>query len=390
MRVLVIGAGAVGSAIARELASEEDVVEVLVSDTSGRALSALAESTPSKKLSSFQLSARDHDSMIPLLEKSDCVVVAMGNDGNPDLARLAVENDCHYVDLGASEHDEARLWGLDDIARGQGRWIVPGCGLAPGLVNMLCLHAVERFEDPQAAFIRVGAVPMDPKPPFEFSFSWSAEKVLDDYTGPVRLIENGIKTDCQPLTRLERISFGDRYDNLEAFCTAGGLASLPDRLEGRVQHLDLKTVRWPGHADRMRFLIGLGFAEDKSLDVRTHLTYRDVLVRRMRQRLGGHQDDVVLMRIAVQGRLDGRDQTLCFQMVEPARAELGISAMKYCTAIPAVVVALHLASGRAEGSGAAPPEGVVQGSVALDAFRARGLHIEESWHDGLLAVAQTL
>ncbi|MFT4604969.1 MAG: lysine 6-dehydrogenase [Rhodothermales bacterium] len=390
MRVLVIGAGAVGSAIARELASVEQVMEVLVSDTSARALTALAKSTPSKKLSSFQVSARDQDAMIPLLEKSDCVVVAMGNDRNPDLARLAVENDCHYVDLGALEREQEPLWELDEMARERGKWIVPGCGLAPGLVNMLCLHGVDRFDEPRAAFIRVGAIPMDPKPPFEFSFSWSAEKVLNDYTGPVRLIENGVKTDCQPLTRLERISFGDQYDHLEAFCTAGGLSSLPDRLEGRIQTLDLKTIRWPGHADRMRFLIGLGFAEEKSLDVRTHLTYRDVLVRRMRQRLGGHQDDVVLMRIAVQGRLDGRDQTLCFQMIEPARAELGINAMKYCTAIPAVVVALELASGRAEGGGAAPPEGVIQGSVALDAFRARGLRIEENWHDGLFAVAQTV
>lgn len=388
MRVLVIGAGAVGSAIARELASEDTVSSVQVADTSVRALSTLAEKTPSKKLASFQVSANDRDAMGPLLREADCVIVAVSNSRNPELARQAVEEGCHYMDLGASGRDESALLELADLARSQGKWIVPGAGLAPGLVDVLCLHGVDRFDDPRAAFIRVGAIPLNPQPPFEFSFSWSAEKVLDDYTGSVSLIEGGQQKECKPLTRLERIDFGGDYRNLEAFCTAGGLASLPERLANRLESLDLKTIRWPGHADRMRFLIGLGFAEDKSLDVRTHLTYRDVLIRRMRQRLGGHQDDVVLLRIVIHGLVDGREKTLRFEMIEPARRELGISAMKFCTAIPAVAVALELASGRVEGGGTGPPEGVIPGSVMLEAVKNRGLPIKETWSDGFAPVGQ--
>ena len=88
---------------------------------------------------------------------------------------------------------------------------------------------------------------------------------------------------------------------MEAFCTAGGLSTLVSDLEDKVKTLDHKTIRWPGHADQMRFLIGLGFAERQKIDVRTHLTYRDVLMRRMRRRMGGEHEDAVLMRVLIKG-----------------------------------------------------------------------------------------
>ncbi|MBO6574942.1 MAG: saccharopine dehydrogenase NADP-binding domain-containing protein [Rhodothermales bacterium] len=388
MRILVIGAGAVGSAIARDLAASDEITDVHICDTSARALADISRSISSDKLRSYQVSARDADAMAPILERCDAVVGAIPNDRIPELVRLALEHGCHYCDLGTSDHEVADLAHLQNLAESAGLWVVPGCGIAPGLVNVLCLHGVDRFDDPDAAFIRVGAIPQDPKPPFKFNFSWSAEKVLDDYTGPVELIENGEVTRCEPLTRLEDISFGEGFEDLEAFCTAGGLATLPERLKGKVRTLDLKTIRWPGHADRMRFVIGLGFAEAKSLDVRTHLTYRDVLVRRMRQRLGGHQRDVVLMRIVIHGKVNGVPRTLRYELIQYADPTQGISAMKHCTAIPAAAIARHIAAGNVPGGGVAPPEVVIPGQLLLDALKARGLEISEAWEDGFVSPTQ--
>jgi lysine 6-dehydrogenase len=387
MRISVIGAGAVGSAIAKKLAELSDVDEVLVCDTSPRALASLAAAKTGRKIRSYQVSAQDTDAIEPILRKSDSVVCAIGYDRQPDLARLAVASDCHYLDLGSSEAHREEFALLSKEAEAAGRWIVPGCGLAPGLVNILCLHAVNHFDEVDAASIRVGTVPQEPKPPFDFTISWSARKVIEDYTGKVRLIEDGEPAVCEPLSRVEAIAFDAPYSQLEAFCTAGGLASLPERLAGRVRALDFKTIRWPGHADRMRFLIGLGFADEKSVDIRTHLTYRDLLIRRMRQRLGGQDPDIVLMRIVVHGKIDGAERTLRYEMMQTGDPESGLNAMKYCTAVPAVVIARELAAGGIAGGGTSQPEGIMSGGLVLAAMREYGIGITETWADGFVPVS---
>jgi saccharopine dehydrogenase-like NADP-dependent oxidoreductase len=245
---------------------------------------------------------------------------------------------------------------------------------------------VSQFERATKAHIRVGDLPVDPQPPFEFNLSWSAEKLLDDYTGPVRMIEDGAIVSCEALNRLEAIDFPTPFGTLEAFCTAGGLQRLPDELFGKVDHLDLKTIRWPGHGDRMRFLLALGLGDSLSVDVRTHLTYRDLLLRRMRQRMGAEQDDAVLMRIVVHGRAEGTQRTLRYEMIE--RSAGGLSAMKRSTSIPAAVVACQLARGDVRGGGASTPEMVLPGEIYLNELREHGLHISETWSDGHQAVAE--
>jgi saccharopine dehydrogenase-like NADP-dependent oxidoreductase len=383
MRVTVLGAGAIGAAVAEELFAHEAVTQVQVCDRHARSLQTLQERLDEDALlRTFQLDARDTATIHPILDGSACVVSCLPPSLNPALAELCMDVGSHFCDLGGHDDPVSEQLALADIAREKTCWIVPGCGLAPGLVNVLCLHAVEQFDDPEAAHLRVGDVPLEPEDPFRFRISWSAEKVLDDYTNPVQLIEDGRAREANPLSRKERIDFGAPFDDMEAFCTQGGLSTLTHALEGRLQKLDHKTVRWPGHARQMRFLLGLGFGEDRSIDVRTHLTYRDVLVRRMRQRLGGDHEDAVLLRVLVRGQIDGQTRTLVYQMVERYAAGHPHTAMAHCTAVPAAAVAALLAGGTPVGGGAAPPENAVPFGAYLDLVQERGLHVEEHWLDG--------
>src|SRR5690606_20222566 len=233
--------------------------------------------------------------------------------------------------------------------------VVPSCGLAPGLVNVLTLRAVDRFDRPRAACIRVGDVPTEPKAPFNYRLAHSAEKLLDDYTEPVVVLRNGRIEVVEPLTGLEDVEVGDEFGTLEAFYAAGGLPALTRALADRLDRLDVKTLRYPGHASQMRFLLDLGLAAREVLDVRTHLTYRDVLVRRLRQRLGGAYKDAVLVRVEVVGEVvgevAGEERTLTYQLVDRFDEATGLSAMRRCTAFPAAAVAVLLATGRIGGGG---------------------------------------
>lgn len=386
MKLTVIGAGAIGSAIVQDLCAREEVNQVQVCDARARSLQDLHQTIHNSKLRSFQVDVRDPNVLEPILQGSDCVVGSAAPELNPLLAELCVELGINFCDLGGNDAIVGRELALSDRARERGAWVVPNCGLAPGLVNVLCVHGMNQFDRVESARLRVGDVPLYPEPPFNFRISWSAEKIIDDYTHPVQLIRDGVIEEEKPLSRLEEIQFAPPFETMEAFCTAGGLSTLTADLQGTVDILDHKSVRWPGHASQMAFLLGLGFGEKRSIDVMTHVTYRDVLARRLRQRLGGEYEDAVLLRVLLQGMIGDEKKTLVYEMIDTYDAELGMTAMRRCASIPTATIATMIASGALHGGGAAPPERVMPLQTLLDSIIARGLDIKAMWYDGYIDV----
>ena len=388
MKITVIGAGAIGSAVAQYFSAMEAVEQLQVCDARARSLQDLHDQISNNRVRSFQVDARDPNVLEPVLRGSAVVVSCLPPDLNPPLARLALSLGIHFCDLGGNDPLVRQELALDDEARQKGVWIVPNCGLAPGLVNVLCVRGMEHFDAVERAHLRVGDVPLHPEPPFNFRISWSADKVLDDYTQPVQVIQDGRTIECLPLENEEALYFPEPFGRMEAFCTAGSLSTLLDDVAGRVRHLDHKTIRWPGHANQMRFLLGLGFGEDMNIDVRTHLTYRDVLTRRMRQRLGGPHEDAVLLRVLIQGRTGGAAKTLVYEMVDHFDATTGQSAVMRCTSIPTATVAYLIAAGAVPGGGAAPPERIVPKAAFFEIIAEQGLHITTRWYDGHVGITQ--
>ena len=383
MKITVLGAGAIGAAVAQDLAGNPDVTAVQVCDLRARHLQDLP-SHP--KLRSFQVDARDTAVLRSILGGSQAVVGCVPGEMNPGLAGLCVDLGVHFLDLGGSDAVVERQLALDDEARQRGVWVIPNCGLAPGLVNVLCLEGIAAFDEVDAAHVRVGCVPVVPGDPFDFVVNWSAEKLLEDYLDPVDVLRNGALAHGTPLADVETLCFPAPFGAVEAFTTQGGLGPLARSVAGKVRTLDHKTIRWPGHADKMRFVLALGLADRQTIDVRTHLTYRDVLVRRLRQRVPAEQADALLLRVLVRGLQGGQPRTLVYEMLERYDAATGTTAMKRCTAIPAAVLAGMVAAGEVPGGGAAPPEQVAPRARYLDAVRARGLDVRSHLYEGHLAV----
>jgi len=390
MTITVIGAGSIGAAVVRELCSrKEEVTQVQICDTRSRALQRLHDQIEDTSLRSFQVDARDMNVLSQIVQGSDGVVSCVPSELNPDLAELCLDAGAHFCDLGGDDTTVQKELALAERAREKSVWIVPNCGLAPGLVNILCLYAIDQFDHPQAAFIRVGDVPLHPEPPFNFRISWSAERIIDDYTNPARLIRDGEVVEVDALSQTEEIRFGEGpFDTMEAFCTQGGLSTLTDTLTGRVKELDHKTIRWPGHAQQMRFIMGLGLGENRKIGVRTHLTYRDILVRRMQEHLGGDYEDSVLMRVLVRGEKDGTPATVVYEMIERYDEVERQTAMMRCTAIPTVVTVLQLAREQAvSGGGAGVPEEVLPRERFLREIDECGLDVKRDEYEGFRDVA---
>lgn len=386
MKVTVIGAGPIGSAMAQDLVARDEVTQVQVCDAHARLLQALDKNLKSPKLRSFQIDARDIRVLGPILQSSQVVIGCAPSVLNPKLARLCLDLGVHFCDLGGDDATVQQVLALNEEAQHKSVWIVPNCGLAPGIVNVLSRTGVAQFDEVEVVRVRVGDVPLKPEPPFNFRLSWSADKILDDYTLPVHLIENGEVVESAPLSHDENLFFPEPFGQMEAFCTAGGLSTLVDELAAQVKTLDHKTIRWPGHANQMRFLIGLGFADKKKIDVRTHLTFRDVLIRRLRNKLGGTYEDAVLMRVLIKGHKDGDARTLVYEMMELFDEKSGLTAIQRTTSIPTATVACMIGSGNIPGGGAVPSEMVVDGNEFCQHLNARGLNITTRWLDGHISI----
>lgn len=387
MKITVIGAGTIGNAVVRELSRRNDeVTRVQACDTRSRSLQALHEQVEDLSLRTFQIDARDASVMGPILKGSDCVISCVPPELNPSLAKLCLEQGVHFCDLGGSDAIVDNQMDLRERAREKSVWIVPNCGLAPGLVNILCMQGIDQFDTVDAAHIRVGDVPLHPEPPFNFRISWSAERVVEDYTNPAQLIEDGEVREVAALSRDERIHFNEPFGTMEAFCTQGGLSTLTNTLTNKVRTLDHKTIRWPGHVQQMRFVMGLGFGENRKIGVRTHLTYRDVLVRRLRDRLGGLHPDAVLMRVLIRGHQDGQPKTLVYEMTERYDESINMTAIMRCTSIPTVAIASLIARQTISGGGVAVPEAIVPKDEFFQSITDRGLNISTQWHDGYVDV----
>ena len=382
MKISVVGAGAMGSAVAADLVARDSVKQVQVCDSHSRLLQAIHHKVQAPKLRSVQVDARDLKVLGAILQGSDCVIACVPSQLNPNLARLCLDLGIHYCDLGGDDKSLSEILKLQDEAHSKGIWLVPNCGLAPGLVNVLSMHGIQQFDQVDTVQLRVGDIPLDPDPDFNFRLSWSAEKILNDYTNPVHIIQDGQLMEVDALCCTEQIHFDEPFGLMEAFCTAGGLMTISEDLAGKVQTLDYKTIRWPGHADQMRFLIGLGFADSRKIDARTHLTYRDVLIRRLKEKLGGSFEDVVLLRVLVHGIKEGQSRTVVFEMIEYGDKEHEISAIQRCTGIPAVAAACLIASKSVHGGGASSLEQVVPPESYLQLIHEQGLSIRTQWFDG--------
>lgn len=384
MKITVIGAGAIGTAVAYDLAQSDEVARVQVCEAQPVTLRAFRAAHAHPTLRTYEADARDTPTLEPILAGSACVVSCVGPEHNARLARLALDIGAHFVDLGGPEAVRAQEESLADLAERRQRWIVTGCGLAPGLAEILTVRGIERLDEARSARILVGDVPLDPSEPFGYRLAHSAEKLLNDYTQPSPVLRGGRVETREAMTGLETLEV-EGFGTMEAFYAGAGMGALAEALEGQLDRLDAKTLRYPGHADRMRFLLDLGLGERTSLDVRTHLTYRDVLARRLRQRLGGAYQDAVLVHVEIEGRAGDEDGTLVYEMVDRYNEASGLSAMQRCTGFPAATAAVLLSQREVVGGGVGAAHQVLPIEPFLARLSTRGISVQETWRPASVA-----
>jgi len=189
-----------------------------------------------------------------LLEKTmtgfDAVVSCMPYNLNLPIARLAYKLGIHYFDL---TEDVPTTNAIREMARDSRGVMAPQCGLAPGFIGIVGADLAARFTKLRDIELRVGALPRYPNGLMGYSFTWSPAGVINEYINDAEVIHNGVRKTVSSLDGTEVINIEGQ--EFEAFTTSGGLGTMCETYEGRVDTLNYKTIRYPGHAKLMRFLL---------------------------------------------------------------------------------------------------------------------------------------
>ena len=379
MRMLVLGAGLQGSACAYDLLQNPEVKEVRLADLHTGHLPQFLAPHSGERLIFTPLDVRDKEAVLALMRESDAVMSAIPYYLNYELAALAVQAGVHFSDLGGNTEIVFKQRTLDADAKKKHITVIPDCGLAPGMVNILAEHAIRQLATVETVRIFVGGLPQDPVPPLNYQIVYSLEGVLDYYTTLSWVLRKGKRTRVKALSEIEAVYFGGSLGELEGFHTAGGLSTMAFRYEGKIPTMEYKTLRYPGHARIMEAIRELGLLELKPVDVKgVKVVPRDLVVAAMGPRLTKpNAQDLVALRVYAEGTKGGRSKRIGWEMVDYYDEDNGISAMERSTGYSLSITGQMQARDEIGKAGVFTPDEAIPAEKYIAELAKRGVMIRE-------------
>lgn len=238
-KILVIGMGKVGSLVGTLLGKQFEVT-------------GLDKKQPAVALN-FPVVETDVTDLVALQKNMngfDAVVSCMPYNLNLPIAKTAYALGIHYFDL---TEDVPTTAAIREMARDSKGIMAPQCGLAPGFIGIVGANLAAKFTKLRDIELRVGALPRYPNGLMGYSFTWSPAGVINEYINDAEVIHNGTRKTVSSLDGIEVINIEGQ--EFEAFTTSGGLGTMCETYEGKVDTLNYKTIRYPGHASLMRFML---------------------------------------------------------------------------------------------------------------------------------------
>ncbi len=286
------------------------------------------------------------------LARFEAVLSCLPYHLNKEVAKAAHEIGMHYFDLTEDVPTTKSIIALSGTAKGI---MAPQCGLAPGFVGIVAADLAAQFDKCRKLRLCVGALPRNPAGLMGYAFNWSPEGVVNEYLNDCEVIEEGQRKLVSPMEWVETIYIGGV--KLEAFTTSGGLGTMCETYHGKIDNIDYKTIRYPGHVKLMNFFFHELLMRERRQLAGEILTYAKPPV----------DDDIVYIHVSAEGHVDGvlkrREFVRAFEPIMAAGARR--TAIAWTTSASAVSVIEMVRSG------ALPPKGFLkQETIPLAPFLA--------------------
>ncbi|HBB52897.1 MAG TPA: saccharopine dehydrogenase [Legionellales bacterium] len=278
--ILVVGSGKIGSLVAILLSEHQDFKVTIASN--------LFHQHFPENILTISMDVHNEKDLKNIIQKQEihAVISCLPFYLNQQVAKICDQQHCHYFDL--TEDIEVTEF-IKELATGKESIFVPQCGLAPGFVNIASEFLIQFFDDCHELRLRVGGLPQYTQNALKYALTWSLDGLINQYINPCPVIKNGHLQFEPALENLESINLdGAEY---EAFNTSGGVGHLTSRSKNKVKELNYKTIRYPGHCEKIKFLLNdLKLKDD-----------RITFARLLQKALPEVDNDVVIIFVAANG-----------------------------------------------------------------------------------------
>lgn len=376
----IVGAGRQGTAAAYDLAVRGDAVQIVMADVNeetARAGARRVNELAGREVAVphvLRLEDETEESLARFLAGADAAISAVPYFFNLKLSRAAVEAGVSLCDFGGNTDVVLEQLNLDEQARAAGISLIPDCGQVPGLGNCLAVYAMEQLDEPRDVMYWDGGLPQNPRPPLNYAMTFHAAGLTNEYRGEAVFLRDGHVVHVPALTEHEQLTIPG-VGEFEAFVTSGGTSTCPWTFQGKLRTFQNKTLRYPGHFERIKFLEEMGLLDDEPVAVEgAPVSPREVLhgllERGFRAKPG--EPDIVIIYLQAKGLKGGKPAKVELTLVHHFDEQTGFTAMEQTTGWHGSVVAAMMARKQTP-VGAKPVEVALSAEAVVEAMAERGI-----------------
>ena len=350
MEFLVLGCGNIGYAIIRDLSRSKIATEIIAVDINPESLRKI-EQEFKDVVKCIKADVRNEDLLMNLMRKADVIIDALPGKFGYYIMKTAIKVKRDLVDVTYMSENPLEL---DEDAKKNKVLIVPDAGFAPGISNLCVGYAASKLDEVEKVRILVGGIPETNIPPLGYCLTWSAIDLIEEYTRLVRIVRNGEEVKVEPLSGLELIDF-EGIGTLEAFYT-DGLRTLLYTIKAK--DMEEKTLRWPGHAEKIKLLRELGLMSDEVIEIHgIKIIAKEFLAKFLEKKLTCKEiRDLAILRVIVNGFKDNSRITYMFNLIARYDEREKMTAMMKTTGFTASIISQLIANGEIPDKGVVPME----------------------------------
>ena len=361
MDILILGAGMMGRAIAYDLCRHSNFDNITLADKDRKTLVSAEKFLKNQYVNFDTINLEKSDDILKHFQQNDICISAIPYTFNYMLSKLAVETKTHFLDLGGNNTVVSRQKTLSKDAEKNDVTIIPDCGLAPGMTSVIVRDLVETLGQVEYVKIRVGGLPVDPKPPLNYQIVFSPNGLINEYVEDAIVLDHGKIVGKKSMTEIEEVTFPEPFGKMEAFVTSGGCSTLPYTYRDKIAYLDYKTVRYPGHCEKFKPLL--------------NFEPRDRLIEYLNKNLPSNEKDVVLVKVLSKNQ----DTKLEYTIIDHYDKENNITSMMRTTSYPTSIIAQLIEQNNITKRGVFCSEELVPPSKFFNELEKRNIMIDKEF-----------
>jgi lysine 6-dehydrogenase len=382
MKILILGMGLMGPTIAKDCSEDKKAERVTGCDVDEIKLKAAERYVDNKKFFTKKVDITNQEQLVAAMKGYDVVVNSTAAKFSMDVLKAAIKARVNVVDLAGGGYPQ--VGEVYEEVEKVGITAMPGCGVDPGLIDILCGQAMTYMDEVDEVNFACGGLPKDPKPPLEYKIVFGGTR-MPIRPGKVPMIVDGELKELDRYSEVEAIFVND-HQEMEAFIDGFPSSLLKLCQEKKVKNFRGKTIRYSGYVDKLMFLLDLGVIGNKPVKYQGREIvpvdfFHELIYPIIKFDEKAGDKDITVLLVRVTGKSEGKDIDVTYDMVDEYDEEHKMTSMAKTTGLTAAIIARMLAQGTVKKKGIQWPVRVIRGELfeeLLSSLRKRGVEITET------------